>query len=73
MIFMYFVGDYTNKYLNAGRTLCSGRRRFIVELMEEQEHIKKIMFYEMLRKLIWRDVGAADIIITSVLNHLNDV
>ena len=56
----YYVGDTTNKYLNAGRILCQGRRRFIVKLMEEQQHYNKIMFYEMLRKLMWIDVSAAD-------------
>ena len=72
MIAAYFVGDDGNKFLNAGRTLCQGRRRFIVELMEEKEHCKKIQFYELLRRLIWVDSGAADIILKNVLNNLNN-
>ena len=51
----------------------SGRRRFITELMHEKKHCNKIMFYEMLRRLIWIDVGAVDVILKYVLNNLNSV
>ena len=72
MISCYYVDSTSNKFLQAGRVLCGGRRRFIVELMEEKTHSQKITFYEMLRKLILVDVYAADQILVNVINNLND-
>ena len=73
MIATFIVGDNTNKFLNAGQRLCHGRKKFIVEIMEEKSHCEKIQFYELLRRLIWTDVGAVDIILQNVLNNLNKV
>ena len=67
----YYVDDLNNKILNAGRRLCHSRKKYIVEIMEEQKNIKKINFFEMLRRLIWVDVSAADLIVEDVLHDLN--
>ena len=71
MIAAYHLDDDVNKYLNAGRTLCEGRRRFIVELINKQEHIKKIMFLEMIRKVMLADVYAAKRILEEAIKNLN--
>ena len=71
MISCYYVGDNENKFLNAGRRLCRGRKKFIVEIMEEKSRSENIHFIEMLRRLIWVDVGAADLILTIALKNLN--
>ena len=73
MIIAYNVDDTNNKFLNAGKTLCQGRRRFIVELMENKDHYNEIRFFEMIRKVIWVDPSVADIILKNVLKNLNDV
>ena len=73
MIRCYYQDDNNNKCLNAGTRLCGGRRRFIVELIEDQNHSRQINFFEMLRRLMWSDVAAADFILQIVLNNLNNV
>ena len=71
MISAYYVGDNNNKYLNAGRVLCHGRKKFIVELMAEQKHQNKLKFYLMLRRLIGQDAYAAIKVTDMVINNLN--
>ena len=59
MIAAFYVGDNENKFLNVGRVLCRGRKKFIVELIEEQKHENAIKFFTMLRRLISHDSYAA--------------
>ena len=72
MIAAYYEDDSTNK-LSARISICDGRRKFIYEIMKLQKHFEKIKFFEMLRKLMWNDLYAADKILISVLNDLNNV
>ena len=71
MIAAFYVGDNENKFLNVGRVLCRGRKKFIVELIEEQKHENAIKFFTMLQRLISHDSYAAVKVTDIVIANLN--
>ena len=67
MIIAYYTNDETNIYLNAGVSICHGKRTFIYECMRVQKHFRKVNFFEILRKLIYVDPSAAILIVENVI------